>query len=137
MAALLCRQPDRVPFLESVIDEPVALALLDRPIPDGLVGGELGTADDPVLVGTLLGSPRYQPIELVQALDLDGYGMYCFVKHGGVQREVDGHFMVTSGSIKTLADFNRLSLPDPDDPALYEPYRHFLAKTRASGKALF
>ncbi|RPJ38378.1 MAG: hypothetical protein EHM21_16930, partial [Chloroflexi bacterium] len=70
-------------------------------------------------------------------LYLDVYGMYCFVKHGGVQREVDGHFMVTGGSIKTRADFNRLSLPDPDDPALYEPYRHFLAENRATGKALF
>jgi uroporphyrinogen decarboxylase len=137
LAALNCQQPDRVPFLESVIDEPVALALLGRPVPDGLVGGELGTADDPVLIGDLLGSPRYQPLELVQALDLDGFGMYCFLKHGGVQREVDGHYMVTGGSIHTRADFSRLALPDPDDPRIYEPYRRFIEENRATGKALF
>ena len=35
LTALRCREPDRVPFLESAIDEPVALALLGKPQPIG------------------------------------------------------------------------------------------------------
>jgi len=137
LTSLHCQQPDRVPFLESVVDEPVALALLGKPIPPGLKGGELGTASDPVLIGTLLGSENYTALDLVRAMGLDGFGMYCFIKHGGLQGEVDGHFMVTGGSIKTRTDLNAIDLPDPDDPALYEPYRHFIAENRDSGKALF
>ena len=137
LAALHCQPPDRVPFLESVVDEAVALALLDRPIPLDLVGGELGTGDDPVLVGALLGSQRYTPHELVEAMSLDGFGMYCFLKHGGQQEKVDGHYMVAGGSIKTRSDLKAIHLPDPDDPALYEPYRQFIKEHRGSGKALF
>jgi hypothetical protein len=126
-----------VPFIESVVDEAVALALLGKPIPPILVGGELGTSDDPLLVGNLLGSERYTPLELAETMGLDAFGMYCFIKHGGQQREVDGHYMVTGGSVKTRADLNAINLPDPEDPALYEPYRRFIADNRASGKALF
>ena len=137
LTALRCQEPDRVPFLESVVDEAVALALLGKPIPADLKGGELGTADVPVLIGNMLGSERYEPLELVEMMGLDGFGMYCFLKHGGLQSEVDGHYMVTGGSVKNRADLNAIVLPDPDDPALYEPYRQFIAQNRASGKALF
>jgi uroporphyrinogen decarboxylase len=137
LTALNCQEPDQVPFLESVVDEPVALALLGKPIPPGLVGGELGTASDPVLIGPLLGSQNYAALDLVHAMDLDGFGMYCFAKHGGVQQEVDGHYMVTGGSVKTRADLNTIHLPDPDDPAILQPYQQFLAQNRKSDKALF
>ena len=137
LTALRCQPPDRVPFLESVVDEAVALSLLGRPIPPDLVGGELGTSEEPVLVGSLLGSDRYQPLELVETLGLDGFGMYCFLKHGGQQQKVENHYMVTGGSISTRADFNAIHLPNPDDPALYDPYRRFISEHRPSGKALF
>ncbi len=137
LTALRCQEPDRVPFLESVVDEPVALALLGKPIPLGLKGGELGTADEPVLIGGLLGSANYSALDLARNMCLDGFGMYCFLKHGGVQKEVDGHFMVAGGSIKTRADLSRIHLPDPGDPALWEPYRRFLAETVDTGLARF
>jgi hypothetical protein len=144
LAALRCAEPDRVPFLESAIDEPVALALLGEPAPDDLVGGELGTGTEPVFVGHLLGSPRYDEMALVRSLGLDGVGMYCFARHGGVQTKVGGHYMVAGGSIKRRADLARLTardgdlhLPDPDDPALYEPYVRFLAETRDTGLARY
>ena len=56
LTALRCQEPDRVPFLESTVDEPVALALLGKPAPTDLVGGELGTGTEPVLIGHLIGS---------------------------------------------------------------------------------
>jgi len=137
LAALRCQEPDRVPFLETVVDEPVALALLGRPVPEGLVMGELGVGETPVFVGSLLGSPRYEPLELVRTLGLDGIGMYLFLRHEGIQQYVDGHYMVAGGRIKSRADLARIRLPDPDDPALYEPYRRFLDATRGTGLARF
>ncbi len=144
LTALRCQEPDRVPFLESAVDEAVALALLGKPVPTDLVGGELGTSTEPVLIGHLMGSPRYDELALIRDLGLDAIGMYCFARHGGIQAKVDGHYMVAGGSIKSRADLARivavdgdLHLSDPDDPALYEPYRRFLAETRDTGLARY
>ncbi len=60
LAILRCQEPDRVPFLEAVVDEPVALALLGRPVPEGLVMGELGVRETPVFVGLPPGGGRSQ-----------------------------------------------------------------------------
>ena len=137
LTALRCQPPDRVPFLESVVDEGVALALLGKTPPPGFKTSELGSGESPVLTGALLESQHYTPLELAEAMRLDAFGMYCFVKHGGVSREVDGHSMIAGGTIKTRADLNAIRLPDPDDEALYEPFRQFIARYRDSGKALF
>jgi len=137
MTALQCKEPDRVPFLEAAIDETVALALLDKPQPDGKIQGELGTGNEPVFRGALFGSENYDALELVESLDLDGLGMYLFLRHEGVQEETQGHYMVHGGRIKSRADLARIQLPDPDDPALYEPYRRFIAQYRETGRALF
>lgn len=137
LTALACKQPDRVPFLESTIDEAIALRLLGLPLPEKIIGGELGTGNAPVFVGSLMGSERYCDLDLIQNIGIDGIGMYLFLKHGGIQKEVDGHFMVSGGSIKTRTDLNRISLPDPDDPQLYEPYRTWLEKTRDTGLARY
>ena len=137
LTALSCQEPDHVPFLESVIDERVALRLLGRPLPENAPINELGVGDDLIFIGTLLGSQNYNLLELVESLDLDGFGMYCFTKHGGIQEEVDGRTMVHGGTIKSRADLNAIQLPDPDDPALYEPYRVFIDQYRDSGRALF
>ncbi len=137
LAALRCAEPDRVPFLETAIDEGVALALLDRTGAEGEPQAELGVGDEPVVQGELLGSGRYGALELAESLGLDGLGAYFFVAHEGVQEQAEGHTMIHGGRIKTRADLNALTLPDPDDPALYEPYRRFLARYRDSGLARY
>lgn len=137
LTALRCEEPDRVPFLESVVDEPVALALLGLPRPDHQVQGELGTGEEAVFRGSLLGTERYAALDLVETLDLDGLGAYLFLRHEGIQEEVDGHYMVHGGGIKSRADLDRIQLPDPDDPALYEPYRRFIGRYRDTDRALF
>lgn len=137
MAALRCEEPDRVPFLDPVIDEAVALPLLGKPLPADSIGGELGTGDEPVFRGMLLGSENYDAMDLVDYLDLDGFGMYLFLKHEGIQEQSEGHYMVHGGRIKNRADFEQIHLPDPDDPALYEPYRSFIEKYQDTGRALF
>jgi hypothetical protein len=130
-----------VPFLETVIAEPVALAVSGKQAPPGHVSVELGAGESAresvVLTGALLESALYTPAELARVLHLDGFGAYLFLKHGGVSAEVAGRSMITGGTLATRADLNRLALPDPDDPAIYEPYRRFIAENRAEGKALF
>jgi hypothetical protein len=138
LAALDRQQPDRVPFLETVIDESVALPLLGRTLPPGAAAVEINAApDDPLVRGCLLGSPRYQSLELVHSLGLDGFGMYLFLPTERIEHSVDGHVMVAGGRLKTRADLNRIHLPDPDDPAIYEPYRQFIEQYRATNRALF
>ena len=137
LTALRCQPPDRVPFLESAVDEPIALALLDKPIPANLIGGELGVSDEPVIVGPLLGTERYEALDLVENLGLDGIGAYLFIVHEGVQERVGDHYMVHGGKIKSKADLAHIHLPDPDDPRLYEPLRQFIAKYRPSQRALY
>ena len=65
------------------------------------MGGELGTGTEPVFVGRLLGSERYTDRELVDCLGLDGWGMYMFLRHEGVQVQTEGHYMVAGGRIKS------------------------------------
>jgi hypothetical protein len=76
LAALHCQEPDRVPFLESVVAEGVALELLGRTRPPGAVNQELVMGDEPVLRGVLLDSPFFDPLELVKNLNLDSFGAY-------------------------------------------------------------
>ncbi len=137
LAALRCEEPDRVPFLDPVIDEAVALPLLGKALPENMVMGELGTGDESVFRGMLMGTDNYDVTDLVNLLDLDGFGLYLFLRHEGIQEQTEGHYMVHGGRIKNRADFNRIQLPDPDDPALYEPYRQFSNRYRDTGRALF
>lgn len=137
--AALHRQPlDRVPYLESVIDEPLALDFLGIPRPPDLPVSEIGADSAELIVaGSALGSPRYHLRELVAALDLDGFGAYFFARPERIDRVVDGHTMTAGGKIKTRADLNRIVLPDPDDPAIYAPLRSFLEQHPAGGRARF
>jgi uroporphyrinogen-III decarboxylase len=45
--------------------------------------------------------------------------------------------MVARGGIRSRADLARIQLPDPDDPALYEPCRQFIERYQDSGLARF
>lgn len=137
--AALRREPvDRVPYLETVIDEVVALEFLGYPIPADLPPAELGAGTSgPVLAGSLLGSPRYPLQELVAALDLDGFGAYLFAPSLRVDVVIDGHSMAAGGTIKTRADLRRIDLPDPDNPAVYAPLRAFLEEHRGTTRALY
>jgi len=119
------------------VDEPVALDLLGIPRPETMTGGELGVGDETVFRGSLLGTSRYNALDLVRNLDLDGLGMYLFLKHGGIQEKVDDHYMVHGGSVKTREDAKKIHLPDPNDPAIYEPYRHFTEQYRNTGLGRF
>jgi uroporphyrinogen decarboxylase len=137
LAALKRQQPDRVPFLEPVIAESVALELLNLPPRQGGGGDEINQSDADVLIGPLFDSPCYTPAQLVASLGLDGFGMYLFVRHEGIKQEIDGRTMIRQGGITSPADVSRIHLPDPDDPTLYAPYREFIEQNRKTNKALY
>lgn len=137
LCALARQEPDRVPFLEPVIEEPVALALLGLPQREVPITMEFGEPGADVASGILYDSPFYTPLELAQTLGIDGFGMYLFVRHEGVQQEIGGRKMIAGGTIKSRADLARIRLHDPNDPAIYEPYRQFVERYRDSGYALF
>lgn len=137
MRALARKEHDRVPFIEPVIAENVALELLRLPPSVNPAGDEIGQTGEDVLIGDLFSSPYYTPVELARAIGLDGIGMYLFLRHEGIKHDIDGRTMIQQGGITSWADAERIKLPDPDDEALYEPYREFVKRNRDTGLALF
>ena len=136
-----CEEPDRVPFLEAWIGERISLALLGRPQPEERPAEEKESGDGTATRGPVhtgmrpISSPYYEPIEVVQTLELDGFGASLSIQ--GVQRNGHGHYLVAGQPVKTRADLAHVRLPDPDDPDLYEPLRRFVAQYRDTGLALF
>jgi uroporphyrinogen decarboxylase len=139
LAALRREQPDRVPYVETQIHERVGLQLLGLPLPPHLMAGAAATVNEDELVqcGSFLESSYYPEKEIADHLEMDGHGAYLFVHLEVDQGETEGHTMVSGGRLRTRADLQRVRLPDPDDPALYDPYRQFIARHRESGRALF
>ena len=50
---------------------------------------------------------------------------------------MDGRSITVGGQIQSAKDLEKIELPDPEDPALYEPLRHFVDEYRTKGLALF
>ena len=137
LRALACREPDRVPFLESYVEEPVALALLGKTGRD-CIKQDVRIEKGPVDIGMRPPSgPGYEALEIVRHLGLDAIGMSFYLPNFGIRREVGGRSMVIGGEISSPGDVARIRLPDPDDPSLYAPLERFIAKHRTSGLALF
>lgn len=138
LTALSCREPDRVPWLESVVETDAALALLgctDSTQDTPAIPGAQGL---PVSIGMRPPSgPGYEALDVVRALGLDAIGIHLYLPHAGLRQEIEGRYMAVGGRLQTRADLAALHLPDPDDPALYEPYRLFVERYRDTGLALF
>ena len=137
LAALRREETDRIPFLEVSVDRKVVSAAL------GLEPGAAQQAEytDPaaslILMGSTFGLPGDNSLELARGLGLDGLGMHFWVHHGA-RRDGSRWAQHDGGRAhQDSLDFNTLHLPDPDDPVLYEPYRHFVARYRDSGLALY
>jgi uroporphyrinogen decarboxylase len=136
LTALRCEEPDRVPFLESYVEEPVAAALLGKtgsePRPDdGLGAGPVHTGMRPP------SGSCYGAHEIVQSLGLDAIGVSFYLPNLGIKKKIDGRTMLVGGDIASAADVARIELPDPDSPALYEPLQRFIERYRGTQLALF
>lgn len=137
LTALRCQEPDRVPFLESVVEEPVAIALLGR------TGNESVATDDWIGQGPVKTGMRppsgsaYHALEIVRNLGLDAIGMHFYLPTLSVQKKIGGRTMFIGGEISSKEDLAKIRLPDPDDHSLYAPCRCFIEKYRRTGLALF
>jgi hypothetical protein len=124
--------PDRVPYMELIVDEAFGLRLLGRPPapePPPMSGS------GPITVA-FFGGHSYEPTELADALDLDGFCMSIQPQIYFETRVSEGQTYVTGGRIKQRADLAIVDLPDPDDEGSYEPARQFLARYRPSNRAI-
>lgn len=134
LAALKRKPVDRVPFVEVVVDEEIAHKLLgSTPF------AQQSVPEAPVISENLLGGPSCDPLALSTLLDLDALGIGFWLRHEGVETKAGDHSMIAGGRIRGSEDIKRIKakLPDPQDPGLYDPVRHFVERYRDSNKALF
>ncbi len=137
LTSLACQEPDRVPFLESVVEESVAVQLLGKEEADP-VSPEHWLKSDTLRIGLRPPSgASYYAIELVNNLSLDAIGISFYLPNFSIKREVDGRSMVIGGAIDSRADADKITLPDPDAPQLYEPLRKFVSTYESTGLARF
>jgi hypothetical protein len=134
LTALQRQSPDRVPFVEMVIDPEVGRIFTGSP---GAAPAPRPPA--PVITDNLLGGPAGDAPALAEALDLDALGISFWLRHEGVEAEAGDHRMVAGGRIRSTEDLARIraQLPDPEDARLYQPVRDFVARHRDTGRALF
>jgi hypothetical protein len=132
LAALSGEAHDQVPYMELYIDEHFARRLLnlppiDKPTPMS------GTS--PVTCA-YFGGHSYDPLDLVDALGLDGLMMSIQPQIYFKTRLVDGSYFVEGGRIHTRDDLKLIDLPNPDEAWIYEPARKFIERFRSLGYAI-
>lgn len=132
LAALLNQDHDRVPYMELMIDEGFAHTLLglppvEQPSPMSGMG--------PVTCA-YFGGHSFDPLQLAQALDLDGLCMSLQPQIFFNARITNGQYFVESGQIHTRADLETFHLVDPEDERIYEPAVRFLERFKPYGYAI-
>jgi hypothetical protein len=132
LAALRGEKHDRVPYMELYIDEHFARRLLNLPPVDQPTPMS-GTS--PVTCA-YFGGHSYDPLDLAEALDLDGLMMSVQPQIYFKTRLVDGSYFVEGGRIHTRGDLELIDLPNPDEVWIYEPAREFIERFRPLGYAI-
>jgi hypothetical protein len=125
LEALACRQPDRVPFCEMLVDRALARQLL-------------GWSESGDQQANLEVNP-YTPEEAVAVADHLGLDNLAYVLRAPVYATKvagqDGRLFYGEGWIRSAADLQRVALPDPTDERLYEGARQYIA--HKGDRALF
>lgn len=131
LEALNLKAPDRVPFVELLVDEVIATKILgiqeDRsePKPPLLEPGK------PIVGPFGGGSGLYQLSRLAEKLNLDGFGFGIQAPFWTVlTANQEGREFLTEGLVRTRKDLEGLHFPDPKSTELYEPGRLFLRENR-------
>jgi uroporphyrinogen decarboxylase len=139
LAALKLEEPDQVPYLEIWVDENFgrrALGQLEE-TPESLQQLDL-PGSTPTVVMEFTGGNHYTPVALAKKMGLDGFWFFMMppVYEHVVKASIGRDYSV-GGKIKTREDLKLINLPDPNDEALYDPARQFLAQYQDSGYAVF
>jgi uroporphyrinogen decarboxylase len=135
LRALSGDEPDRVPFVELAIDEPIAAFFL--PNARSKPPRQSDDPDPGMVVRTMPCHSPYDPLALAERLELDAIGISMWVQHEGIEERAGKRTMLSGGGLRRSSDLDRLQLPDPSDERLYSPCRRFVEAYRDSGKALF
>ena len=111
--------PDRVPYCEAAIDEPVIYQLLGQHAPEGKYYEAGESLQNPV--------DLEKAVSRVLSRDNINFNFLPPIpadKHAG-----EGNILFYGdGLIKSWSDLDKLQLPDPEDDKLYAPAREFLAQ---------
>ncbi len=125
LTALMRKQPDRVPWVESTIHNLLVEKLLKR-------------ADfEKATVTQLFAMPgaRFSPA-VFEILSIDNMNFSIAPPRFVKSQSFEGMDIILDGLIKDRNDLNKIVLPNPDDAAFYQPARDFVARFRSSNKAL-
>ena len=119
LCALSGGTPDRVPYCELGVDEPIISQLL----------GRAPTTDRPVESGEYADNPVEVERALSRVLGRDNIRYILCPPLAADRYPGEGNVLFYGdGWIKSRADLDRLRLPDPASDQLYEPAREFLAQ---------
>ncbi len=119
LCALSGGAPDRVPYCELSVDEPIVCQLLGREV----------AADRFYEAGEYMQNPVETEKAIARALGRDNISFNFRPPIPAVKRVGEGNILFyADGLIKSEADLDKLQLPDPDDEGLLAPAREFLAQ---------
>jgi len=129
-------KPDRVPFLELLVDTGFSDKVLHSE-KSGSHSTQNRFTDLPILTVPCQGGNLKETRTLIETLKLDAIGISFWIKHLGVGGEIDGRQIFSGSTINTIDDVKSIRFPDPHDVRLYEPLKIFLEEMRDTGKALY
>jgi uroporphyrinogen decarboxylase len=119
LCALSGGMPDRVPYCELSVDEPIVNQLLGRKT----------FADRFYEAGEYTQNPVEVEKAIARALGRSNVNFNFRPPIPAVKRVGEGNILFyADGEIKSKADLDKLQLPDPNDDSLYAPAREFLAQ---------
>lgn len=135
LTALEHRQPDRVPYMEIVVDSELG----EQAVLGSLIEKDESFIDEyDSLRQGFLGIDYYTPEQLAEAFSLDAVGYFIMApQYVETQPMLGGRNCFTGGKIKTRKDLRKIQLPDPDDPSLFLPAEKFVEEHHRADFALF
>jgi uroporphyrinogen decarboxylase len=128
IAALKLQVPDAVPYIYNTMDEEIQKRILGvekLPVPSvngGNVWGPMGVFGEAADLNPLF-AVTY---ECAQTLDLDAIGIQIVPPLYVKAVMSAGLLQIKDGLIAERGDFEKIVLPDPDDPALYKKLEKML-----------
>ncbi len=125
LTALMRRQPDRVPWVESTVHNRLAEKILQR------------SDFEKATVTQLFAMPGARiPPAVLEVLSLDNLNFSIAPPRFVRSQTYEGMDMIVDGLIKQAEDLPKIILPNPEADSFYQPAREFVARFRGSGKAL-
>ncbi len=121
LVALRHEIPDRVPWMEGIVDDSLATKLVGEEI---RVNWDIAPDGTPVTSGAELAEMQKR---VCRALGKDNINWNAFAPIYAGKTTLEGVVVVGEGEIHTRADLALMQFPDIDAPGFLEPAREFIA----------